>query len=95
MCVPLPCWGYVHIGFRILLLLDEGQMAAVSVRFACPFCPKVVGFIVFGRAYCPIYIRCAIVLVGISMAHVSLYPCFICLCCAACWVFFFSRIAIG
>ena len=44
-------------------------MAAFGVRFACPYCPKVVGFIVFGRAYRPIYIRCAIVLVGVCMAH--------------------------
>ena len=95
MCVPLPCWGHVHIGFGNSLLASEGRMSAVGVRFTCPLCPKAVVSIVFGRAYCPIYIRCATVLVVICMAHVSLYPCIICLCCAACWVFLFSRKAIG
>ena len=57
MCVLGPCCGHVHIGFGILLLLDEGQMVAFGVRLACPLCPKVVGFIVFGRAYRPIYIK--------------------------------------
>ncbi len=55
MCVPLPCWGHVHIGFGNSLLASEGRMSAVGVRFTCPLCPKAVVFIVFGRAYCPIY----------------------------------------
>mgnify|MGYP001656685791 CR=1 FL=1 len=32
-------------------------MSAVGVRFTCPFCPKAVVSIVFGRAYRPIYIK--------------------------------------
>ena len=79
MCVPLPCWGHVHIGFGNSLLASEGRMSAVGVRFTCPLCPKAVVSIVFGRAYRPIYIRCATVLVVICMAHAAfilvLYVC--------------------
>ena len=57
MCALGPCWGHVHIGFGNLLLVYEGQMAAFGVRFACPYRPKVVGFIVFGRTYRPIYYK--------------------------------------
>ena len=71
--------------------LTRGRWRRLVLVLLARSAPRRLSLLFFGRAYCPIYIRCAIVLVGICMAHVSLCSYYIRLCWATLLAFPFSE----